>query len=149
MKVRSEGVGSEQRRERQDIYSGRPIEWRWVLVGALIVLGLESLLGTTLAALGVEVASLGSLLFATTVAFLVGGGVIGWLSPGYTPWEAGFASVLAGTGTVFLAVRLLNFGEGFLVTLPIVMGWGLLCGLAGGYLGERIQGSEGKTDSTS
>ena len=91
--------------DRQDIYSGRGIEWRWVLVGALIVLGIESLLGATLAALGMQIASLGFLLFATTVAFLVGGGVIGWMSPGYTPWEAGFASVLAVAGTVFLVAE--------------------------------------------
>ena len=111
-----------------------------MLVGSLIVLGLETLLGATLAALGVEIESIGVLLFATTVAFLVGGGVIGWMSPGFTPWEAAFASVLAASGTVFLSARLLNLGEGFLVTVPIALGWGLLCGLAGGRIGERIQG---------
>jgi len=110
-----------------------------VLVGGLIVLGLECLLGATLAAFGFEVASVGVLLFATTVAFLVGGGVIGWMSPGYTPWEGAFASVLAALGTVFLAVRLLHFGEGFLITVPVALAWGLLCGLIGGRIGERIQ----------
>lgn len=110
-----------------------------MLVGALIVLGLETLLGSTLAALGEPVASLGVFLFVTTVAFLVGGGVIGWMSPGYTPWEAGFASVLAALGTMGLAVRLLNFGQGFYVALPIALVVGLLCGLAGGRIGERIQ----------
>lgn len=124
---------------RQDIYSGGRIEWRWVLVGALIVLGLETLIGSTLAALGQEVASLGVFLFATTVAFLVGGGVIGWMSPGYTPWEAGFAGVIAALGTVGLAVRLLHYGDGFYVALPIALAVGLLCGLAGGRIGERIQ----------
>jgi hypothetical protein len=112
-----------------------------VLVGCLIVLGLESLLGATLAAFGVEIESMGFFLFATTVAFLVGGGVIGWMSPGYTPWEAAFASLLAAAGTAFLSARLLNFGEGFLVTVPVGLGWGLLCGLIGGRLGERIQGN--------
>lgn len=116
-----------------------------MLVGALIVLGTESLLGATLAALGMELTSVGVLLPATTVAFLVGGGVIGWLSPGYTMWEAGFASVISATGTLFLAVRLLNFGEGFLTTLPIALLWGLLCGLAGGRLGERIQSATGQS----
>ena len=125
--------------ERQDIYSGRAIEWRWVFVGALIVLGLQTLIGATLAALDVAVASVGVLLFATTVSFLVGGGVIGWMSPGFTAWEAAFASVLAAAGTVFLAARLLNLGEGFLLTVPIGLGWGLLCGLIGGRIGERIQ----------
>jgi hypothetical protein len=110
-----------------------------VLVGALIVLGLETLIGTTLAALDVEIASVGVLFFATTVAFLAGGGVIGWMSPGFTPWEAAFASVLAAGGTVFLCARLLEFGEGFLGTVPIALGWGLVCGLVGGQIGERIQ----------
>lgn len=111
-----------------------------MLVGALIVLGLETLIGSTLAAFGQDVSSLGIFLFATTVAFLVGGGVIGWMSPGYTPWEAGFASVLAALGTVGLAVRLLHFGDGFYVTVPVALVVGLLCGLAGGKIGERIQG---------
>lgn len=107
------------------------------------MLGLESLLGATLAAFGVEVASLGWFVAATTIAFFVGGAVIGWMSPGYTPWEGGFASVIAALGTVFLAVRLLHFGSGFFVTLPIALAWGLLCGLAGGRVGERIQASQG------
>ncbi len=109
------------------------------------MLGLESLIGAVLAAFGMEIASLGFLLFATTVAFLVGGGVIGWMSPGFTPWEAGMASVLAAIGTMFLAIRLLHFGEGFLVTTPVVLGWGLFCGLVGGRLGERIQGPSGRS----
>jgi len=137
--VRGEGKTIE---EREDIYSGRGIEWRWVLVGSLIVLGLESLLGAILAALGVDIDSIGFLLFATTVAYLVGGGVIGWMSPGFTAWEAAFASVLAAAGTVFLSSRLLTFGEGLVATLPIAVGWGLVCGLAGGEIGERIQGKQ-------
>ena len=110
-----------------------------MLVGALIVLGLETLIGSTLAAFGQEVSSFGVFLFATTTAFLVGGGVIGWMSPGYTAWEAGFASVLAALGTMGLAARLLNFGDGFYVTVPVALAVGLLCGLAGGRIGERIQ----------
>jgi len=113
-----------------------------VVVGCLIVLGLESLLGATLVAFGFDIDSIGFLLFATTVSYLVGGGVIGWMSPGFTPWEAAFASVLAAAGTVFLSSRLLTFGEGLVATLPIAVGWGLVCGLAGGRIGERIQDRE-------
>jgi len=127
--------------EREDIYSGHHFVWRWVLVGTLIVLGAQSLLTALLAALGVDVASVGVFLVTTTIAFLLGGAVIGWLSPGYTAWEAGFASVLAAAGSLFLAMRLLNYGSGLLVVTPIAIGWGLLCGLAGGWLGERIQRS--------
>lgn len=119
-----------------------------MVVGALIVLGLEALIGATLAAFGFggAMSSLGGFLFTTTVAFLVGGGVIGWMSPGYTPWEAGFASVLAALGTVGLAVQLLNFGDGFFVALPVALLVGLLCGLAGGRIGERIQAAGAAKD---
>ena len=110
-----------------------------MLVGSLIVLGLETLIGATLAAFGLEVGSLAVFLLATIIAFFVGGIVIGWMSPGYTPWEAGFASVLAALGTLGLAVQLLHFGEGFYVTAPVVLGIGLLCGLAGGRVDERMQ----------
>lgn len=127
--------------EREDIYSGHRFVWRWVLVGTLIVLGAQSLLTAFLAAFGVPVVSIGVFVLTTTIAFLLGGAVIGWMSPGYTAWEAGFASVIAAGGSLFLAMRLLSFGDGLVVVTPIAVGWGLLCGLAGGWLGERLQKS--------
>jgi hypothetical protein len=132
--------------QREDIYSGHRIVWRWVLAGALIVLGTQSLLTAVLASagvpvLGVKMFSIVVYLLTTTIAFLVGGAVIGVLSPGYTAWEAGFASVIAAAGSLFLAMRLLDFGGGLVVITPIAVGWGLLCGLAGGSLGERLQKS--------
>jgi hypothetical protein len=125
--------------ERQDIYSGRPLAWRWVGVGILVVLGTASLTAAVLAALRVDVGSLPALVLVTSVAFGVGGAVVGLLSPGYTAWEAGIASVVAASAALFLATRLLIGGYGLLVLLPLVIGWGLLCGLAGGWLGERLQ----------
>jgi hypothetical protein len=127
--------------ERQDIYSGQGIGWRWVGVGVLIVLGTQSLIGAVLAAFGFEVATLGAFVVVTSLGFFTGGAVVGLLSPGYTAWEAGFASVIAAVGTVFLAARLLEFGAGLVAIVPIAVGWGLLCGLAGGFLGERLQAS--------
>lgn len=132
-------------REREDIYSGHRIEWRWVFVGTLIVLGTQTLLGAVLAAFGVQAYSLGLYTLTTTVAFVVGGAVIGAASPGYTAWEAGFASVLAAAGSLFLTMRLVPSTEGLQVLTPIAVGWGLLCGLAGGWIGERIQGTSGRT----
>lgn len=124
---------------RQDLYSGRRIEWRWVVVGALIVLGLETLVGSSLHALGVGKDPTSFWLFfcSTTVAFLVGGGVIGMLSPGWTVWEAGFASAIAVVWTGFLVSRLLD--ASFLSAIPLGLVWGILCGLAGGWVGERLQ----------
>ena len=126
--------------ERQDLYSGRRIEWRWVLAGALIVLGMQSFLGALCASLGAQVTSLGVFLGVTTIAFALGGVIVGMMSPGYTAWEAGYASLLSAIGIVFLAVRLLDFAGGLMGLLPIATLWGLLCGLAGGWLGERFQG---------
>ncbi|MGI9592049.1 MAG: hypothetical protein ACR2P8_11825 [Myxococcota bacterium] len=127
--------------ERQDIYSGRQIEWRWIGVGVLVVTGLTTLLAAVAAAIGINVASLRVLLLLTTLAFGLGGAVVGLLSPGYTAWEAGIASLLAAAAAILLASRLLEFAEGLLVVLPVAGLWGLLCGLAGGYLGERLQSS--------
>ncbi len=127
--------------ELQDLYSGRRIEWRWVLVGTLIVLGMESFLGALGASLGLEVTSVGVFVAVTTIAFALGGVVIGVMSPGYTAWEAGYASLIAALGIVFLAIRLLDFAGGLTALLPIALLWGLLCGLAGGWIGERFQRS--------
>lgn len=127
--------------EQQDIYSGRSIEWRWVLVGTLIMLGMQNLLAALLVAFGAELGGWVVVGFATTLAFFLGGIVIGFMSPGYTAWEAGFSSVLAAGGMVLVASRLLAFGGGLVVILPLAVLWGLLLGLAGGWLGERLQTS--------
>jgi hypothetical protein len=123
----------------QDIYSGRKMEWRWVLVGTLIMLGMQSLLAALAAAGGAAVGGWATVGATTTLAFLLGGMVIGVMSPGYTAWEAGFSSVLAAGGMVLVASRLLSFGGGLVVILPLAVLWGLLFGLAGGWVGERIQ----------
>ncbi len=128
--------------DRQDLYSGRGIEWRWVLVGTLIVLGMESFLGALGASLGFEITSISAFVVVTTIAFTLGGVVIGVMSPGYTAWEAGYASLISSAGIVFLAIRLLDFAGGLMALLPIATLWGLLCGLAGGWLGERLQHPE-------
>jgi hypothetical protein len=127
--------------DREDIYSGRRIAWQWVLVGVLITLGMQSLLGATMAAVGVDVTDWTVVFVVSTVGFALGGIVIGLMSPGYTAWEAGFASVAAAGGLVFLASRLLAFASGLVAILPLAVVWGLLCGLAGGWIGERIQSS--------
>jgi peptidoglycan/LPS O-acetylase OafA/YrhL len=125
-----------------DVYSGKGIEWRWVLVGMLIVLGLQSLLAAALGAAGIDLSRFIWSFFTVTVAFSVGGVLIGWMSPGYTPWEAGFASLLAAAATILLTVRLFTETQGLEVLIPLAGFWGLACGLAGGKLGERIQGTE-------
>lgn len=131
----------EHHEEREDIYSGRHISWPWVLVGILITLGMQTLLGSLLAAFGVTVPSFALVALVSTVGFVLGGVVLGLMSPGYTAWEAGFASVVAAAGAVFLASRLLTFAQGLIVLLPLAICWGLLWGLAGGWVGEQIQWS--------
>jgi len=127
--------------EREDIYSGRHISWPWMLVGILITLGVQTLLGSLLAAFGISIASFAVVLGVSTVGFALGGVVIGVMSPSYTAWEAAFASVVAAAGIVFLGSRLLAFAQGLIVLLPLAVCWGLLCGLVGGWLGEQIQWS--------
>jgi len=125
--------------DRQDIFSGRRIEWVWIGVGLFVVLGLATLLAAVVAALGLEVTSLGAIAFVTTLSFAVGGAVVGLLSPGYTAWEAGIASLVAAAIAVLLAARILAFAQGIVVLLPVAALWGLLFGLAGGRLGEYLQ----------
>lgn len=126
--------------ETEDIYSGRQIIWRWVLVGAVVVLGVATLLATSLAAFGVPLdRSIGLLLLTTLVAFVIGGAITGWISPGWTMWESGLASVLASLWLAFLAVRLLQIESQALYLLPVGLLLGLGCGLLGGRIGERLQ----------
>ena len=125
-----------------DVYSGKGIEWRWVFVGMLIVLGLQSLLAAALGAAGLDLSQFLWSFLTITVAFAVGGVLIGWMSPGYTPWEAGFASLLAAAATILLTVRLFTETQGLEVLIPLAGFWGLACGLIGGKIGERIQGTE-------
>ncbi len=125
-----------------DVYSGKGIEWRWVFVGMLIVLGLQSLLAAALGAAGFDLSQFLWSFITITVAFAVGGALIGWMSPGYTPWEAGFASLLAAAATILLTVRLFTETQGLEVLIPLAGFWGLACGLIGGKIGERIQGTE-------
>jgi hypothetical protein len=110
----------------------------------VVVAGVESLIASTLAAFGAELTSLGVFALVTTIAFFIGGALIGWLSPGWETFEAGAAGALAALWSVFLAARLLDFGSGFFVTIPVGLLWGLLCGLAGGWVGEHIQGPRGR-----
>jgi hypothetical protein len=125
--------------ERQDIFTGRQMEWRWVGVGVFVELGMATLLAAVLAALGQDVTSLGAVVGVTTLSFGLGGVVVGLLSPGYTAWEAGVASLAAAAVALLLAARILDFAEGIVVLLPVAALWGLLCGLAGGRLGEHLQ----------
>ncbi len=125
-----------------DVYSGKGIEWPWVFVGMLIVLGLQSLLAAGLTIAGFDLSSFTPLFITISVAFFVGGVLIGWMSPGYTPWEAGFASLLASAATILLTIRMFAEAQGLEVLIPVAGAWGLICGLVGGKIGERIQGTE-------
>ena len=124
---------------RQDIYSGRRMEWRWVAVGVVAIAGMGTLLAALLAACRVDVAGWVAGIRVVTAAFALGGLLVGMLSPGYTVWEAGFASVIAASALIVLADRLLEAGPGVFVLLPLVLGWGLISGLIGGRIGEWIQ----------
>lgn len=133
--------------ERQDIFTGRQMEWRWVGVGVFVDLGMATLLAAVVAALGSEVTSPAIIVGLTTLSFGLGGVIVGLLSPGYTAWEAGIASLVAAGVAVLLAARILDFAEGIVVLLPVAGLWGLLCGLAGGRLGEHLQNARRDRES--
>ena len=124
-----------------NVYSGKAVAWRWVFVGMLIVLGIQALLAAVFAVVGADLAEFAWLAITITGAFFVGGLLIGWMSPGYTLWEAGFASVLAAAATILFTVRLFAEAQGLEALIPLAGAWGLVCGLAGGRLGEWMQGT--------
>lgn len=124
-----------------DVYSGKGIEWPWVIVGTLIVLGLQLLIAALISLLGFDLSAFVPAVATISLAFFIGGILIGWMSPGYTPWEAGFASLIAAAATIFLTTRLFQFTQGLEVLIPLAGVWGLVCGLIGGKIGETIQGT--------
>ncbi len=126
------------------------LDWRWVGIGVMVMLGLNLVAGLILgllvgdavpttaatpeeaaAVLGGGRLALGALI--SFASFAVGGYVVGLKSPGRTILEPGISAAVA------VAIGLLLGGA---FTLGNVLAGGLvpfLAGLLGGYLGERRQ----------
>lgn len=134
----------------------RSFDWKWVAIGAAIMLVL-SFLGGLLVSLiwGEQLAGVaqgeqpaeaalsgGQLALLTLIgflAFLIGGYIVGARSAGRTIWEPAVAAAVA------VAIGLLiagNFSLGNLLAGAIVP---FLAGLLGGWLGERRQAGSVRT----
>jgi hypothetical protein len=132
---------------------GRTLDWRWIGIGTVIMLGLSFLAGLLiLPLLGVPAApgvpsdsapAYGGglrLLLAAVLSFLafaIGGFIVGLRSAGRTILEPGISAAIA------VALSLLIGGA---FTAGNLLAGGLvpfLAGLLGGWLGEKRQGSGG------
>jgi hypothetical protein len=127
----------------------RTLDWKWIGLGVLIMVGLNLVAGIVLAVLwggemqdaaSVEDITLsgGQALLAAVLNFLVfaiGGYIVGVKSAGRTILEPGISAAVA------VAIALLLAG-GFTLTNLLVGGLvPFLAGLLGGWLGERRQGT--------
>lgn len=114
------------------------LSWRWVGLGVLYMfgtnIGLGFLLGLVLGAAGVALTT-GIAVAAGLFAFGLGGYLTGKKSPGKTIVEPGLAA--------FIAAALSVIVQGGADVTTILVGGALpfLAGLAGGWLGEKAQGT--------
>lgn len=133
--------------------SKQAISYKWVLIGAITIGGLNLLMQALLAdpvktkLLLAVPGTAGVLLFVGIIAFVsffVGGALIGLFSPGETVREPAYAAALAAA---------LNCAENFrnvdgqnltvlnwLIGSSLVLGVGFLMALGGAWVGEKIQG---------
>lgn len=133
--------------------SKRKVSYKWVLIGAGIIV-IQNLLIQALLADPVKTQLItsfpgltGVLLFIGIVAFVsffVGGALIGVFSPGETIREPAYAAMIAGglnslenfrnvNGTTFTVVH-------WLIGSAVVLGVGFVMALGGAWVGEKIQG---------
>lgn len=105
----------------------RVFDPRWLVVGIGVGVGLQLLAWVT-----------GAGLFGGLPSYFLMGAIVGWFSPGNTVVEPGVAAfVIAGTGFVLDHLVLSVLGAG--VVLGALYGLvGLLFGVAGGWVGERL-----------
>jgi hypothetical protein len=124
------------------------LDWKWILIGVVIMVALNLLAGIILAfALGSQVAATSPDTLTLTggqvvllavlnfLAFAIGGYIVGWKSAGRTILEPGISAALAVVIGLLIAGQLsvLNIIAGALVPF--------LAGILGGWLGERRQGT--------
>lgn len=124
------------------------LDWKWILIGVVIMVALNLLAGIILAlALGSQAtatspdtltltgAQIALLAVLNFLAFATGGYIVGWKSAGRTILEPGVSAALA------VVIGLLISGQ--LTFLNIIAGAlvPFLAGVLGGWLGERRQGT--------
>ncbi len=108
--------------------AGRSLQWKWVIIGVLVMTGIY-----LVSRLFLPFAFLAWVAFC--VAYLIGGGLIGYYSPGLTLWEPAVAALIS-----VALVNLYPFPAGLgllLLILKLVLAFGLA--LTGGFFGEKLQ----------
>ncbi len=134
------------------------ISWKWVVVGAGIIIALNQVMAAVLtgpmaATITIDeagAASVGAMFWVYIAliavgSYTVGGFITGWLSPGETIREPAFASALAVIVNSIGSYAIQSGAEGFafgqwLVGAAISVVLGFFLGMAGGWLGEKAQG---------
>jgi hypothetical protein len=123
------------------------LEWKWVIIGAVIIIALNQATSFLLAEpvavpLVLELGMLGGLLvFALLIGLLsyfVGGVIVGRMSPGETVREPAVASLFAVGLNLVLNIAI-NGQVPSVLGIAIAAGLGFGLGLAGGKVGEAWQ----------
>ena len=129
-----------------------PLSWKWILIGAGIIAALNLILRTvlaeTIAAAYLEENMTMVYVWVAVIAagsFGAGGLLTGWFSPGETVKEPAIASAIAVLVNAAENYAVMSTYEGLAVggwligtLIMVAIGFGL--GMAGGWLGDKIQG---------
>jgi len=129
-----------------------PLSWKWILIGAGMIAAINLILRTalaqTMAAAYLEGDMAMLYVWVAVIAagsFGVGGLLTGWFSPGETVKEPAIASAIAVLLNAAENYAVSSVYEGFSLggwavgtAIMVVIGFGL--GMAGGWIGEKIQG---------
>ncbi len=110
------------------------LQWSWVGFGVLIMFGVTFFAGLIMGLAGLG-DSLGVSVIVSLGAFTLGGFIVGSRSPGKTIYEPGVAALIA------VLIGMLLQGEFDLLALAIGGVLPFLAAVAGGYLGEKSQGT--------
>jgi len=112
----------------QSLPAPRVLHWNWIIIGVLVMTGIY-----LVSRLFLPFWFLSWIAFG--LAYLVGGWLIGYFSPGLTFWEPAIAALIS---VALINLYLLASGFGALVLiLKVVIGFGLA--LIGGFFGEKLQ----------
>jgi hypothetical protein len=136
------GAAVYEEREKEAMHHQQAgFSWLWVAIGFGIMLGLQVGVSFLLEAVAPDRAVI--YLLAWMAPFLLGGILVGWLSPGKTFQEPAVAALVAMI-LAFLIAYLRDpelTWNGILGVAVFGAVPGLLLALVGGWIGEKIQGT--------
>jgi hypothetical protein len=141
----------DEREEERMHFQQETFQWRWVLISFLVIAGLHTILVLVVFQM-VLIDNVFAQLGVGLIPYLVGGILIGWLSPGKTFLEPLYAAILP--AVIFpplvewfnvQALRPANFSEALdSVNWPVALAPILvyiMLALFGAWVGEKIQGT--------